>query len=168
MGRYYHGQIAGKFWVAIQCSLDASNFGVEPTQEYEFEGCGCYVDADITPDKYTYCQCYKSLKDHLSAIEDPHAPAQVAMLTWRPTGFVNYSFGPDTLEIVREKVQMLETRYGSRIKTYVLDKENNFQYEVETYELSKNSCEFVARLCLGRQILCCLETHGSCYFTSEL
>jgi len=42
MGRYYHGQIAGKFWVAIQ----ASNFGVEPTQEYEFGG--CYVDADIT------------------------------------------------------------------------------------------------------------------------
>ena len=29
MGRYYHGDIDGKFWVAVQSSTDADFFGVE-------------------------------------------------------------------------------------------------------------------------------------------
>ena len=36
MGRYYEGDISGKFWVTVQSSFDPSYFGVEPTQEYEF------------------------------------------------------------------------------------------------------------------------------------
>ena len=29
MGRYYHGDIEGKFWVAVQSSTDAEYFGVQ-------------------------------------------------------------------------------------------------------------------------------------------
>ena len=29
MGRYYSGDIEGKFWFAVQSSDDADNFGVE-------------------------------------------------------------------------------------------------------------------------------------------
>lgn len=43
MGRYYWGDIEGKFWFAVQSSNDASNFGVEGeyhdktgTIDYEF------------------------------------------------------------------------------------------------------------------------------------
>ena len=32
MGRYYNGDIEGKFWFGIQSSTSASRFGVEPTQ----------------------------------------------------------------------------------------------------------------------------------------
>jgi hypothetical protein len=34
MGRYYHGDIEGKFWFAVQSSDDADNFGVEGTHTY--------------------------------------------------------------------------------------------------------------------------------------
>jgi|TARA_X000001388_G_scaffold64_1_gene96 hypothetical protein len=44
MGRYYWGDIEGKFWFAVQSSDDASNFGVEgkyhdktQTIDYEFQ-----------------------------------------------------------------------------------------------------------------------------------
>lgn len=41
MGRYYNGDIEGKFWVAVQSSADADFFGVTGYQpewlEYEFE-----------------------------------------------------------------------------------------------------------------------------------
>ena len=43
MGRYYWGDIEGKFWFAVQSSDDASNFGVDGkyyektgTIDYEF------------------------------------------------------------------------------------------------------------------------------------
>ncbi len=40
MGRYYGGDIAGKFWFGIQSSDDAKHFGVEPTeQEKVYSGC---------------------------------------------------------------------------------------------------------------------------------
>lgn len=32
MGRYYTGDIEGKFWFAVQSSTSASRFGVEPTE----------------------------------------------------------------------------------------------------------------------------------------
>jgi hypothetical protein len=34
MGRYYHGDIEGKFWVAVQSSGDADFFGVEGHSNY--------------------------------------------------------------------------------------------------------------------------------------
>jgi len=45
MGRYYHGDIEGKFWVAVQSSGDADFFGVEGTYhylDYYFEKKDCY------------------------------------------------------------------------------------------------------------------------------
>ena len=40
MGRYYSGDIEGKFWFAVQSSGDASFFGVEPSEpnslQYDF------------------------------------------------------------------------------------------------------------------------------------
>ena len=42
MGRYYQGDIEGKFWFGVQSSTDADYFGVEGTQpgclDYHFEG----------------------------------------------------------------------------------------------------------------------------------
>ena len=34
MGRYYSGDIKGKFWFAVQSSNDADYFGVEGTSDY--------------------------------------------------------------------------------------------------------------------------------------
>lgn len=42
MGRYYSGDIEGKFWFAVQSSDDADNFGVEGTSAY----LGYYFDKE--------------------------------------------------------------------------------------------------------------------------
>jgi len=42
MGRYYSGDIEGKFWFAVQSSDDADNFGVEGTSNY----LGYYFDKE--------------------------------------------------------------------------------------------------------------------------
>jgi hypothetical protein len=50
MGRWYFGDIAGKCWFGVQDSNDASNFGVEHTEEYSFHGCGCSYEPDENED----------------------------------------------------------------------------------------------------------------------
>ncbi len=47
MGRYFSGDINGKFWFAIQSSNDADNFGVTGTQPEELE---YYFEKDNLPD----------------------------------------------------------------------------------------------------------------------
>lgn len=39
MGRYYSGDIDGKFWFGVQSSKDPSFFGVEPCEPSELEYC---------------------------------------------------------------------------------------------------------------------------------
>jgi len=59
MGRYYHGDIEGKFWVAVQSSDDADHFGVtgEFPQMLEY-----YFDEDNLDDiKKGLSMCYKNL-----------------------------------------------------------------------------------------------------------
>ena len=47
MGRYYSGDIEGKFWFAVQSSNDASHFGVEG---YEPNYLEFYFDTSNLPD----------------------------------------------------------------------------------------------------------------------
>jgi hypothetical protein len=44
MGRYYYGNISGKFWFGIQSSLDPQNLGCTYTNLYEYQICGCICD----------------------------------------------------------------------------------------------------------------------------
>ncbi|MAH46364.1 hypothetical protein CMI37_11070 [Candidatus Pacearchaeota archaeon] len=47
MGRYYNGDIEGKFWFGVQSSDDADFFGSEGTQPDQLE---YYFDEDNLPD----------------------------------------------------------------------------------------------------------------------
>ena len=46
MGRYYHGDIEGKFWFAVQSSQDADFFGSEGTSSHLHY----YFDEDLKKD----------------------------------------------------------------------------------------------------------------------
>lgn len=160
MGRYYNGQISGKFWFAVQCSLDASHFGVEPTDVYRFYGCDCVFEQKV-PERDAYCDsCYCSFDEHLK-----DSPPN-SSVTWCATNYVDYDF--TDIDEVRKRVAFLEKRFGSRIKKYTLIDGDEIAYDVETYSLSSRSAEYVARLCLGRQILYCMETKGRCCFRAEM
>jgi len=59
MGRYYYGDIEGKFWVAIQSSVAADRFGVK-WEEGDFD----YVSYDFTSEDLP------NVQDGLSVIEE--------------------------------------------------------------------------------------------------
>lgn len=62
MGRYYSGDIEGKFWFAVQDSDDADFFGVRGEQPNTLE---YYFDKSNLPDvKKGIAECLKELGDY--------------------------------------------------------------------------------------------------------
>lgn len=67
MGRYYSGDIEGKFWVAVQSSADADFFGVEGHSNY----LSYYFDKDNLEDiKKGVAKCKKALGKHKKILDD--------------------------------------------------------------------------------------------------
>ena len=172
MGRYYSGSIEGKMWVAVQDSTDASHFGVEPTDQYTFYGCDCCATDSITfdeeKDASIFCDnCYDSLADHLEQTQEDRE----AEVTYWCGNEIVYSFTEEEIPQVKKVIAMLEKKVGSFMTHYKIMEENgSILYEYTLPETNPNSIQipFIARLCLGKQILYCLEKKGTCSFVVEL
>ena len=77
MGRFYYGDICGKFWFACQPSDDATDLGGDMELMYRFYVCGCEYNfiekLDDAQEVYNedYCSsCFSSYKEHLEAVLD--------------------------------------------------------------------------------------------------
>ena len=68
MGRYYGGDIEGKFWFGVQSSCDINNLvDIEYITEYVWKACGC--NARIEDE--TFCtDCYENYTEHVLAIQE--------------------------------------------------------------------------------------------------
>jgi len=69
MGRYYDGDIHGKFWFGVQCSDDIINLvKAEACMYYNWHVCNCVAEIE----HQTYCKdCYESKEEHIEdAIEN--------------------------------------------------------------------------------------------------
>ena len=65
MGRFYSGDIEGKFWFGIQDSNDVENLvTITGNTEYSWHACNCV--AEIEDDDYCR-QCYGSKEEHIEA-----------------------------------------------------------------------------------------------------
>ena len=65
--------ISGKFWFGCQSSDDASNFGVDYSQNREWRGCRCVEEEDSAVSSSSaqqHCNCYATYEEHLLAIAD--------------------------------------------------------------------------------------------------
>ena len=169
MGRYYNGQITGKFWFGIQDSYDPSHFGVEPDDIYVFYSCSCDISNDDTTKPNIYCDaCFSSYEEQIEAMK---ADGIEETNTWYISeAEVNYNFNTSDLYKVRETITELEKLVGMYMESYsIQDADDEIQYN---YDLPKNvpneSVSFIATLCLGKQIAYCLEKTGTCSFTAEL
>jgi hypothetical protein len=160
MGRYYIGDIHGKFWFAIQESNDASYFGVVPPPCYSFS-CGCDVDEDIELITDLYCtSCYSSSQEHRDSTTS-HS-------LWHLRELV-YSFDESNLPILERKCVLLERRFGKFIESYRIDGDTDYSYEVKLKEtVPSEHLPSLARLCLGRLILHCIKSKKSCTFFCEI
>lgn len=68
MGRFYRGDIEGKFWFGVQSSNDADHFGFTGVRPYELE---YYFDTNGIEDiKEGIDKCIKDLGEYKDKIED--------------------------------------------------------------------------------------------------
>jgi len=84
MGRYYNGDITGKFWFGVQSSSPMEQFGaVELACRLEYLGCGCACDFDADePDENAYCSdCWESYEQHLEEAKDANGDDELTE-TW--------------------------------------------------------------------------------------
>ena len=183
MGRFYFGQISGKFWFGVQSSSDPEYFGVTHTDVVQFHVCGCEIDDKfierIVQDEITYinvnkpnifCRdCFESYAQHKQSMIDDDITYDDN--TWfASTAEIYYVFESKHIDFVKEQVQKLEDEVGKYMASYVIkDESDEITYDYTCpKDLLGNELILVARLCLGRQILHCLHIHGKCIFTAEL
>jgi len=196
MGRFYSGDISGKFWFGVQSSYDADNFGVKSKKLFNYFVCGCSCENK----KEYYCKmCYTSHEEHVQSILDDecekHDFNKRRKKLWRETECeVMYSIKPRHKKRIKKLVQTLEEQVGHYMTGYKIkdvppetSHENSigYEYEYEYESISMNNeeeqqeeeeqpqvnqvkLELLARLCLGKLILYCLEKRGSCTFYAEL
>jgi len=174
MGRFYDGNIKGKFWFGIQNSDDASYFGVEYKQFYYYYVCNCTIDEEPNENN-TYCnECYSSYEEHLESIIEEEINDDTNKTWYFYDNKICYEFNKKDLDNVKEKVDELENKYGKYILEYTILEENNKILSSISYDckieknLKKDILEWVARLCLGKQILYCLNKNEFCCFFAEL
>jgi hypothetical protein len=178
MGRYYGGDIAGKFWFAVQNSCDAQHFGVQPSGPHLIysacmDECASYIDLG---DPCREC----SSEEHCEAIEHNQ---------------VEFQFDADHLDTVQttlnnlaEQLLALTPRFAEVLQALEKDQawtqgcteEDWISEEVEAVinevvgavsadnDNDKTFNVLAARYYLGTQILRCLQRKGSCWFWCEL
>ena len=176
MGRYYHGDIQGKFWFGVQSSSDASHFGVEPTQMYTFYGCGCSCELSSNESSSNesssihssvYCEnCYDSYEDHLRETSDERDSEQV----YQEDSEICYDFKKSDIDSVKKELKKLE-KYSTFLTVFKIIESVELTYDCEVNSVkppTEKQLPFVARLCLGKLILHCLESKDNCTFYCEL
>lgn len=167
MGRYYRGDINGKFWFGIQTSDDAAYLGVDPEHQYEYYGCGCYVDLGEEVNDSSYCgSCYDSLSEHQQDSQE------------QPTWFLRelyFYFSKDDLPSLQKEQQRLEKAVGQFMEGYTItgDTEFGFGYdytiptEYNKTLITTQQREQIARLCLANLIDHCINEKGVCRFDAD-
>lgn len=177
MGRYYWGNIEGKFWVAVQSSNDVENLiNIKPHScSLAWRGCGCIVNMDEK--KNDYCKnCYESREvflDEMGEDFDGDPYDELPELA--------YDITEDKLEDLCETMTTLEKEIDPRIvseyKKIDEDMSNAFsgvfkQVDEVIEEIIKEkknmNLQVIARYSLGLQIKQCLEKNGSCALYCEL
>lgn len=64
MGRFYNGDIEGRFWFGVQDSDDIENLvNITPNTEYAWKACNCFAEIDCMD----YCKtCYENKEEHIN------------------------------------------------------------------------------------------------------
>lgn len=174
MGRYYFGQIEGKFWVAVQDSNDPEYFGVPSRNIVNFHVCDCTCNFEDFIDQQIYCkECYDSYEKHLEEVSKQEAEEEEEedLETWYVSeSEIFFEFKKSDLPLVKYGIKKLNKKVGQYMESFtIIDDENSVKYNYDIpNDIKSDQLKLIARLCIGKQILYCLEKHGSCTFFGEV
>ena len=183
MGRYYSGDIEGKFWFGVQSSGDVENLvNITPHTYYSWIGCRC--NAEIADE--TYCHsCFQSQTEHEEAAIEEYEDADIECL-YMEMQTNGYSLDKDThyselldnmnkLKLslnenfinefgkIEQNEKILDAFSGVFNNACSIIDDMKFENDKE----EKKVCELAARYTLGYQIEYCLRTTGSCNILCE-
>lgn len=144
MGRYYQGDIEGKFWFAVQDSRDAVNFGgneIEIFEEGDEEGETEVIGSTFIFEKEDLPDIQKGLDEATEALGD--------------------------------KLEKLDNFFGVKDGYSYEELGNHLGFKGKEEGMMfgngrvKDCLVFYARICLGRKIKECVETKGRCEFIAD-
>jgi hypothetical protein len=139
MGRYYQGDIEGKFWFAVQSSDDATFFGGMETE--------LYASDEDEEEENAYGAQYSFGTDDMEDIEAGLATCKEELGEWKEKLDEFFNGG---------------TSYSNdMIVKFVGLKGDDAELVV------RGKLEWYARLILGEKICNCVKENGSCVFEGE-
>lgn len=139
MGRFYSGDIEGKFWFGVQSSDDASAFGGD---EIYIDSYGEEVDED---DEDMSEIAYSFRKEHLDEISETLQDCKLEL--------------GENYEKIRDFFRDRDSYTEEMLSEYL-----GIEDKMETHNLLK----IYARVILGEKIKDCIKKKGECNFTAEL
>ena len=173
MGRYYHGDIEGKFAFGRQSS-NAFDYFKDGTEIYCFYYCGCEYDPEL---KQKYCRnCHSSYKDFKREHPEPFTE-EMKQSQNEATG-LHYEFDADDLSDVIDKLHEIEislggTNHVNNVLTqinYKIAEEEPFEWETiqgNNENITPANVNQWDLYLIGLQLKKCLETTGYCGFDAD-
>lgn len=179
MGRYYSGNIAGKFWFGVQDSTDARNIGGKVEKLYQYVSCGCSVENLRT----IYCgECYSDFDAHFNDArnnEDFEEDEEEQEQLIRESSELQSFFNGSQLEEVRGHIADLEKVVSKFVKSFTMNADSDYEYELKLHEeyegvdcgftdkITRDEIELLARWCLAKQVEKCIIDKGECIFFGD-
>ena len=187
MGRYYYGDIEGKFAFGIQSSYDPEEFGTKALELHRWT-CGCDSELGEPPEN---CDCIIPHKHNYNPDNGDVCTEPEGLCTKTEDENVQdidsktlkFNFDDTMIEYITEQIRdIYDNRYDPDIKDKFLDymsEEFSEEREPKTYEelaeefnTTKENLKEQFRLfyrhTLGLEICEYLEEHGTCTFYGEL
>jgi len=188
MGRFYNGDIEGKFWFGIQDSYDINNLiNVNHINSYIWKSCSCYVE-NVGEE---YCHdCYESKEEHINnAIEDGEYVEdsdndEYCKKLYYEENVIEYNLEKDkhyqelidNMAVIRKDINKDIIAEFDKITqddnildafTGVFDNTLNTLNSINNIENNREQLLLVARYTLGIQIEYCLKKNGTCNVNCE-
>lgn len=184
MGRFYSGDISGKFWVGIQQSDDISNLvNYMPDDSYSWKTCGCSLELD---EEQGYCvDCFSSVEEHIQSAKDEDNYddnvlwCEDQQFSYCLKKYEHYQELLDSMQRLRTDIHpeiiaelkkierdddILDAHTG--VFDIVIDVFNNVITNMNETE-HKTVSAYVARYIIGFQLEYCFEKNEICYVYCE-
>ena len=184
MGRFYDGDIQGKFWFGIQDSNDIEKLVCIVGKEYYSWKC-CHCSAEIETNDFCN-DCYESKEEHIKVVkeesnyEDESLYFEDNWIGYSLDKEIHYEELKNNMELMKKEIpeeiifEFNKIEQNDKILdafTKVFDKTheiiNNLNNNIYSDAKKKQIAILVARYTLGYQVEYCLRTTESCHINCE-
>jgi hypothetical protein len=175
MGRYYFGDIKGKFWFGVQSSYDAVNLGgIMSDNLMLYFPCNC----ELVCGKNFCDDCFDSFDDAFEEAKnqgfiDENANKELEDVLLYESNYIDMKFEGHQIEKLQGHIEELYQKIGHYINKFTMNKDDDYECDIEltndnNIPQDELELELIARWCLAKQVEQCIIDKGECEFECEL